>query len=243
MRKAALTIALCIASLCHAATWQCTSVGCNPSGVRGVQTGASAQAFGSSSITVVVNVVGTVSAGSFTVDTSPDGTTIANFVSNGSGLGSISATANGGPYTAAGTFNYISPNFGSGITGTGTVYVTITFGGTSTNVQTVSGTVNLGTGANTIGATTPVMVSSFATNQQSVTTSAAALGTQATARGICVEALSSNTLSIFIGGSGVTTSSGLELPAGAAWCGPLSNSNLIYVIASATGQTVTWFAL
>jgi hypothetical protein len=49
-------------------------------------------------------------------------------------------------------------------------------------------------------------------------------------------------INVYIGPSGVTTSTGLELAPGAAYCGPLNNVNLLYVIASTTGASVAWAA-
>lgn len=81
---------------------------------------------------------------------------------------------------------------------------------------------------------------SVVAGQQAVTASAAALASNALTRGFCVQALSTNSISVYLGPSGVTTSTGLELPAGASFCPAVSNSNEIYVIATATGATVTW---
>jgi hypothetical protein len=77
--------------------------------------------------------------------------------------------------------------------------------------------------------------------QQAVTNAAAALATN-TVKNICVKALSTNTASVFIGPSGVTTATGLELAADDSYCGPVTNTNLIFVIAAAGGSTVSWFA-
>jgi hypothetical protein len=79
----------------------------------------------------------------------------------------------------------------------------------------------------------------FSAGQQAVTGTAANLGT-ATARAVCVEALSTNTISVFIGATGVTISTGLELQAGQATCQPVNNTNLIFVVASTTGAGVAW---
>lgn len=87
------------------------------------------------------------------------------------------------------------------------------------------------------GATLP---GSTFSGQQAVTATAAALATHTLTSGICVQALSTNTISVFVGPSGVTTSTGQEIPPGAASCVALSNANEIYVVASTTGATVTW---
>jgi hypothetical protein len=80
------------------------------------------------------------------------------------------------------------------------------------------------------------------TGQQAVTTTATALPSNYLTNGITVEAKSTNTAVIYVGGPGITTTTGLELPAGAAVTLQVANSNAIYVIAAATGQTVTWLA-
>jgi len=76
--------------------------------------------------------------------------------------------------------------------------------------------------------------------QQSVTASAVALATHTLAKGICVNALSTNSISVFVGPSGVTTSTGFELTAKAGYCVAVANSNALFVIASTTGASVTW---
>ncbi len=83
---------------------------------------------------------------------------------------------------------------------------------------------------------------SGATGQQSVTGSAVALASAA-AKQVCINALSGNAISIFIGfSSGATTSTGFELKAGAGVCLPLSNTNLLFVVAATTGAGVSWIA-
>jgi hypothetical protein len=76
--------------------------------------------------------------------------------------------------------------------------------------------------------------------QQAVTGTAAALASNLLAKGLCIEGLSTNTISVFVGPSGVTTSTGIEIPPGAGYCPAVSNSNAIFVVASTTGATVTW---
>lgn len=78
-------------------------------------------------------------------------------------------------------------------------------------------------------------------NQQAVTNAAVALATNAS-KNICVKGLSTNTASVYIGPTGITTATGMELAPGDAYCGPVSNTNLIFVIAAAGGQTVSWLA-
>ena len=80
---------------------------------------------------------------------------------------------------------------------------------------------------------------SFTSAQQGVTASAAALGTN-TAKAVCVKALIGNTINVYVGASGVTDSTGFELPPGQGVCVNLSNTNLLYVIASTTGASVSY---
>jgi hypothetical protein len=77
--------------------------------------------------------------------------------------------------------------------------------------------------------------------QQAVTNAAVAL-TSGAAKNICVKGLSTNTASVYIGPTGITTSTGMELAPGDAYCGPVSNTNLIFVIATAGGQSISWIA-
>jgi hypothetical protein len=81
---------------------------------------------------------------------------------------------------------------------------------------------------------------SFSSGQQSVTASATALSPIAASRNVLLCALSTNTISIFIGSSGVTTSNGLEIPPGQCRGFYLGNTDLVYVIASTTGATISW---
>lgn len=81
--------------------------------------------------------------------------------------------------------------------------------------------------------------SSVFSNQQAVTATAAALPSNPT-KGVCVKALVANTLNVYVGASGVTTSTGAELAAGDSLCLPVTNSNLIFVIASSTGSSVSF---
>jgi len=76
--------------------------------------------------------------------------------------------------------------------------------------------------------------------QQAVTATATALATNSS-HSFCVVALPTNALTVWIGfSSGITTGSGsAPLPAGGTYCLQLSNTNLVYVIASGTGSSVS----
>lgn len=77
-------------------------------------------------------------------------------------------------------------------------------------------------------------------NQQAVTASSVVLPTNALTQGFVLTALSTNLISVYWGPSGVTTSTGVELPPGSSVFIPVSNTNVIYVVASTTGATVTF---
>lgn len=77
-------------------------------------------------------------------------------------------------------------------------------------------------------------------NQQTATTSAVALPSGILTQGVVIEALSTNTVNVFVGGSGVTTSTGIELPPGAAVSILISNTNLIYIRCASSSPVVSW---
>jgi hypothetical protein len=83
-------------------------------------------------------------------------------------------------------------------------------------------------------------------NQQAVTGTATALpNVQTTA--VCLKVVPGGTQTVFIGGSGVTTSNGFPLAvsstSGDSTCFQINNLNRIYVIASTTGSTIAWFTV
>lgn len=82
--------------------------------------------------------------------------------------------------------------------------------------------------------------STLVNGQQTVTTSAVALPSNALTQGVILESLSTNTVSIFIGGSGVTTTSGTELQPGASTSVAVSNLDVIYVICASGSPVITW---
>jgi hypothetical protein len=82
--------------------------------------------------------------------------------------------------------------------------------------------------------------STIRNNQQTVTTSAVALPSGALTQGVILEALSTNTISIFVGGVGVTTSTGTELQPGASTSVAVNNTNVIFVICATGSPVITW---
>jgi hypothetical protein len=90
--------------------------------------------------------------------------------------------------------------------------------------------------------TQPAGFSSALAGQQAVTATATALPSNSV-HGFCISALSTNTISVFVGPSGVTTGTGYELVPGESVCPQLSNTNTVFVIASTTGASISWLGL
>lgn len=79
----------------------------------------------------------------------------------------------------------------------------------------------------------------FSAAQQAVTGSAASLGSN-TSKFTCLRVLGAGTQAVYVGPTGVTTGTGYELSPGDSQCWPVSNTNLLFVIASTTGSTVAY---
>jgi len=118
------------------------------------------------------------------------------------------------------------------------------------------GNVGLNAGSNAIGSITNTTFAStqsgtWNTGTPSATinigqTTSAVTATQLTAssiamtNGVVVQALSTNTASVYIGNSSVTTANGFELTAGSSLTISPSNVNLVYVIGSNATDKVCW---
>lgn len=87
--------------------------------------------------------------------------------------------------------------------------------------------------------TQPTGFGSIIASQQAVTATAAALPSNAV-HGFCVKALGTNTITIYVGPTGVTTSNGYPLAAGDSICYQASNTSVAFVIASTTGASVAF---
>jgi hypothetical protein len=147
---------------------------------------------------------------------------------------SITAVAdNAIQYTStAGAFGYVRVNYVSG--NTSACALTAWYSGTNTGYPSFNTPVP--------PATPPVQILGNGTlysGQQAVTGTAAALATNSTKQA-CFKALVANAINIYLGPSGVTTSTGIELAPDEAVCLPVSNTNLVYVVASTTGASVSW---
>lgn len=97
----------------------------------------------------------------------------------------------------------------------------------------------LTTGSATIGNVNINGNGTVISGQQAVTTSAVALATNS-AKGACVRSSINSTVTVYLGPSGVTTSTGHELNPGDSVCLPVSNTNLLFAISTSTGGTVTF---
>lgn len=82
------------------------------------------------------------------------------------------------------------------------------------------------------------------TNQLAVTATAQRITeTHDDVGGVIVKALSTNTISVYVGDSGVSTSNGYELAPGEFVVLGINDPAQVYVRASTTGATVCWAAL
>lgn len=110
--------------------------------------------------------------------------------------------------------------------------------------QPVSGTFFQSTQPVSIAATVgvqPVGNGAVLSNQQAVTASAVALASNACRKAL-IKALVANTINVYVGASGITTGTGYELAPGEAVNLDITNTNLVFVIASTTGASVSWIA-
>jgi hypothetical protein len=197
---------------------------------------------------------GTVSGATLSLDSSATGLSGSWSTGGVIAAGTIGAMTSAGSYanssaTTPTNFVQLTPT----ITGTGTVTVILfgytnnpsasSGGGGSVTVSNFPSTqaVSLATAP-----TTPTQAAGFASSplagQVAVTASAVALASNST-HAVCVTALIANTIPVYVGGSGVTTSTGFPLNAGDFYCFQVNNSNLLYLIATTTGASIAWTAL
>ena len=192
-----------------------------------------------------IQITGTFT-GTFQFETSPDNSTWTAITAYPlpSGSGATSATSTGLWQLSTSSVAYLRVR-ASAFTAGGSATVTMISGTASFTPPTSSGTIGTVTQGNAGASAWPMYLAgttSVLSGQQAVTGSATALATN-TAKAICVKALNGNAINVYIGPTGITTSTGLELSAGAFWCGTITNTNLIYVVASTTGASVSWFAI
>lgn len=170
------------------------------------------------------------------------------------------------PFNVA-QINGVTPLMGNGVTGTGSQRVTVASDNTPfsvnigtfpdnepVNVAQMNGVaVTMGNGASgtgvqrvtiasdSTGLVTEQSATAILAGQQAVNGTAAALASNTT-KEVCVKAFLANTVNVYVGPSGVTTSTGLELGPGDSYCTRVTNSNALFVIASGAGPSVSWAA-
>jgi hypothetical protein len=108
-----------------------------------------------------------------------------------------------------------------------------------TDVRRVNSDTNGLLNVNVKSSVAPVGRTTFSSGQAAVTGTAANLGTN-TSKSVCVEAFIGNTITVYAGATGVTTSTGVPLNPGQGYCWDVANTNLIFVVASTTGASVGW---
>jgi hypothetical protein len=96
-----------------------------------------------------------------------------------------------------------------------------------------------GVNANIISNVQPAGQATFNSGQQAVTGTAVNLGNNATTS-VCVKANIANTINVYVGATGATTSTGFELAPGQGGCWNRTNTNLVFVVASTTGASVSF---
>lgn len=135
-------------------------------------------------------------------------------------------------YTStAGSFAYVRINYVSG--NTSSCLLSAWYSGTSTGYPSFNTPVTPTPPVPIAG--NPVLFS----GQQAVTGTAVALPTQVSKQ-VCLKTNVTNSINVYVGSIGVTTSTGQELAPDESLCLPVANLNLLYVVATTTGATVTW---
>jgi hypothetical protein len=98
----------------------------------------------------------------------------------------------------------------------------------------------LGISGGSVAAESP-LPGAIVAGQQAVTSSATALPSNSLSRGLSIQALTTNAQTVYFGPSGVSTTTGMALAPGQAASVEVDNTSLVYVIASASGSSVTFF--
>jgi len=119
--------------------------------------------------------------------------------------------------------------------------------GAATNAELITINTTLGTPLQAGGtiavsnfpSTTPP-AAPFSGQQTSTGTAVAIAASQALAVGVIIQAKSTNTSSVYVGPSGVTTSTGFELQPGQATSTAVNNLNAVYVISITSGDGICY---
>ena len=100
------------------------------------------------------------------------------------------------------------------------------------------GSINTASGGS--GGGTPSATINIGQTTSAVTATQLTASSIAMTNGVVIQALSTNTASVFIGNSSVTTANGFELTAGSSLTISPSNINLVYVIGSNATDKICW---
>lgn len=202
-----------------------------------------------------------VSSGRLHVDGSGVTQPVSGTVTVTDGAGALNVIVDSGTITI-GTFpdnepinvaqmNGVAVTMGNGISGTGVQRVTIASDSTgqvaiaslpNEGQQTMANSISVAIASDqsSVGVTEQSS-SAVVSGQQAVTASAVALPSN-TAKEVCVKALVGNALNIYVGPSGVATTTGIELAPGDGYCTRVTNTNALFVVASSTGSSVSFAA-
>ena len=140
------------------------------------------------------------------------------------------AVAQGTPASASGAWPFYPVVGGAAVSATNGVFVNPATGATFP----VSGSVSISGIVNTV-ASNPTSI--YATQQVCAIT-AAALPTQGLANGVVVKALKSNAGTVYVGASGVSTSTGYPLVAGESISYAVTNLSAIYLICQNNSDSI-----
>ena len=145
---------------------------------------------------------------------------------DGAGQAMVSSSVfNGTSFDRTRSAGGASNTTGTGLLGAGNMI----FDGTNWQKQTST------TAMGTVGTTSATI--NIGQTTSAVTATQLTASSIAMTNGVIIQALSTNTASVFISGSGVTTANGFELTAGSSLTISPSNINLVYVIgANATDK-------
>lgn len=202
-----------------------------------------------------------VASGRLQVDGSGVTQPVSGTVTVTDGAGALNVIVDSGTITI-GTFpdnepinvaqmNGVAVTMGNGVSGTGVQRVTLASDSTgqvaiaslpNEGQQTMANSISvaLASDQSSIGVTEQSS-SAVVSGQQAVTASAVALPSNA-AKEVCVKALVGNALNIYVGPSGVATTTGIELAPGDGYCTRVTNTNALFVVASSTGSSVSFAA-
>jgi len=134
----------------------------------------------------------------------------------------------------------VTANLGT-LNGAATAALQTTGNTALTTINTTLGTPMQNSGGSVSISSLPALVSAFYSGQKTSTGTAVALSTsQAISNGVIVQALSTNAGLVYIGPSGVTTSTGFQLQPGQATSVAVNNLSTVFVIAATSGDGVCY---